>query len=268
VDSQQITGIILAGGKSSRFASGDKTFALLNNRSFLENIVLTLQDHVCMLIISVDSQNKLDKLKTKIFDLEEKQFKVPIVFSIDNQLSSLEGPLNGYGSSLRLVETEFVLSLPVDMPLITPQIIEILKHQMGLSNSEIATFRIRKDLVTFLFHLANTDVMRSSFEYLIKYKLNRVSSLYRLLTRISLVEVEEEGCLVNINTIDDQEGLNDYLGRLDFIDRFDIEQNNSHYINFLETINASKKMKYLELELSNCKIVRIRQHILKDLELC
>lgn len=99
-DKKNITGIILAGGKSSRMGT-DKGFLKLNNKLFIEHIIDALKPLVSNVII-VSNLKSYD-----IFGLQR------INDDIENA-----GPLAGIYSGLKASKTELNLVLSCDVPLI------------------------------------------------------------------------------------------------------------------------------------------------------
>jgi molybdenum cofactor guanylyltransferase len=110
IDRKNITGIILAGGKSTRMGS-EKGLVLLNKKPFIKHIVETLNPLVNTIII-VSNNPEYD-----IFNLKR------VEDIIENS-----GPLAGLYSGLFHSKTEHNLVLSCDVPLITSEVLEELIH--------------------------------------------------------------------------------------------------------------------------------------------
>jgi len=108
IDKKDITGILLAGGKSSRMGT-DKGFLKLNNKSFTEYSIEALQPLVSQLLI-VSNNPDYDVFKIKRVD----------------DLIKDAGPLAGIYSGLKHSKTEYNLVLSCDIPLIKAGILEKL----------------------------------------------------------------------------------------------------------------------------------------------
>lgn len=107
----KITGIILAGGKSSRMGK-DKATLKLGDITFIERIIKTIESFVDeILIISDNSQHDRFNLK-RIED-----------FIKDS------GPLSGLYTGLYNAKHKHVLALSCDVPLISNEIINTLIHK-------------------------------------------------------------------------------------------------------------------------------------------
>ncbi|MFT6126541.1 MAG: molybdopterin-guanine dinucleotide biosynthesis protein A [Flavobacteriaceae bacterium] len=110
--SKNITGIILAGGKSSRMGT-DKGFLKLNGKLFIEHIIAVLTPFVSEIII-VSNHPEYDNFKVK---------RVPDF--VENA-----GPLAGVYSGLLASKTENNLVLSCDIPLINSEILAELVRQI------------------------------------------------------------------------------------------------------------------------------------------
>jgi molybdopterin-guanine dinucleotide biosynthesis protein A len=103
-----ITGIILAGGKSSRMGE-DKGFLKLNGKTFMSSIIAALNPIVGEIII-VSNNSEYD------------------VFNLKRVADSMEdsGPLAGLYSGLLYSETENNIVLSCDVPLISTSVLKKL----------------------------------------------------------------------------------------------------------------------------------------------
>ncbi|MGY8886185.1 MAG: molybdenum cofactor guanylyltransferase [Flavobacteriales bacterium] len=103
-----ITGIILAGGKSSRMGE-DKGFLKLNGKTFMSSIIAALKPIVGEIII-VSNNSEYD------------------VFNLKRVADSMEdsGPLAGLYSGLLHSETENNIVLSCDVPLISSSVLKKL----------------------------------------------------------------------------------------------------------------------------------------------
>lgn len=105
MDKKHITGIILAGGKSSRMGT-DKGFLMLNNKSFMQHSIDALTPLVSEIII-VSNHNNYDAFGLKrVEDIIEDA-----------------GPLAGIYSGLIASKTKYNLVLSCDIPLINSDVL-------------------------------------------------------------------------------------------------------------------------------------------------
>lgn len=108
IDKNDITGIILAGGKSSRMGT-DKGFLKLNGIFFIEHSIAALQPLVGQILI-VSSNPDYD-----VFNLKRVE-----------DLIKNSGPLAGIYSGLKHSKTKYSLVLSCDIPLIKTEVLEKL----------------------------------------------------------------------------------------------------------------------------------------------
>lgn len=108
IEKKDITGIILAGGKSSRMGT-DKGFILLNNTPFIQYSIDALKPLVSKIII-VSNDIKYD-----VFGL----MRV-------NDITKNAGPVAGICSGLEASSTPYNLILSCDIPLINSEILKQL----------------------------------------------------------------------------------------------------------------------------------------------
>ncbi|WP_303317932.1 molybdenum cofactor guanylyltransferase [Flavivirga abyssicola] len=108
IDRKDITGIILAGGKSSRMGT-DKGFLVLNERPFIQYSIDALKPLVSEIIIVSDHPD-YDALGYK---------------RVTDTLKDA-GPVSGICSGLEASKTDYNLVLSCDIPLIKTEILEKL----------------------------------------------------------------------------------------------------------------------------------------------
>ncbi|SFC43483.1 molybdenum cofactor guanylyltransferase [Algibacter lectus] len=108
IDKTNITGIILAGGKSTRMGT-DKGFLMLNGKSFMQHSIDALKPVASKLII-VSNNTDYD------------------VFGLNRVNDSIEnaGPLAGIYSGLKESRTDYNLVLSCDIPLINSDVLRQL----------------------------------------------------------------------------------------------------------------------------------------------
>jgi len=108
IERTDITGIIIAGGKSSRMGS-DKGFIILNGKPFVTHIIDTMKPLVNEIIIVSDNE-EYNKFGYKRVD----------------DLVKNSGPIAGLHSGLKHSKTEYNLVLSCDVPLIKTFILQQL----------------------------------------------------------------------------------------------------------------------------------------------
>lgn len=121
---QDITGVILAGGRSRRMGGEDKGLLRIDGRPMIDHIIRALRPQVGPLLINVNR------------NLEDyRRFGYPVVPDI---MGDFYGPLAGMASALQATETEYLLSVPCDSPLLSDNLAEALYGALHAHQAEIS----------------------------------------------------------------------------------------------------------------------------------
>ncbi len=163
-----IAGVILAGGQSSRMGI-DKSQLTINNQTLLERANnLLIQSGIESIFVSGPN-------------------------GIQDTYSNI-GPLGGIFSCLdQLTEYNYILFTPVDMPLLTKEIVEKLIHKSTLDINHLRKHR-------FPLILKNTIQVRELIQNQIT---NNVLSLYQLFEKLEVNTIEhcfDKELFLNTNT--------------------------------------------------------------------
>lgn len=109
----EATGIILAGGKSSRMGT-NKALLKINGKTVIENVITELEPLVNHILIVTNSFEDYEFLNLPMVEDQWKEM----------------GPLAGIHAGLRSSKSERNLIVACDMPFISSQLGEILLHQL------------------------------------------------------------------------------------------------------------------------------------------
>ena len=178
----EVTGIILAGGKSSRMGE-DKGLILLNGIPMVQYLINVFDDLKIPVIIISNNDNY-------------NKFKRPVFQDIIKE----KGPAGGILSALTFSKTEINIIVSCDSPFITAELINFLRncHQ----NNQV-TIPIYENRIHPLIGVYEKEVS-TSFEQSIKDNQLRIRDI---LKKLNTKEVEipqsiiKDGlCLANINT--------------------------------------------------------------------
>ena len=154
----KVSGIVIAGGKSLRMGT-DKSSLVFQNQSFLNRAVSLLQNFTDDIIVSTNDKIKAINYKT-------------IPDSIHNT-----GPISGLYTCLPYIKYEIALVIPVDMPMLTTEVISYLLEQADFSK-KINIFRAndRLQMLTGLYHKDLLPVLKQQIEtgdYKLRNLLNK-----------------------------------------------------------------------------------------------
>ena len=130
----QITGIILAGGKSKRMGT-DKAFIKLNDKTLLEHSIELIQPFCNSLLISSNN-------------LAHEKFGYKIILDkIPNC-----GPIGGIYSCLKKSETEWNFVISVDSAFIEPEFIKLLISEIDKFDAVVPIHSKGKEPLIALYH--------------------------------------------------------------------------------------------------------------------
>ena len=114
------SGVVLAGGYSTRFGEADKALAAVGGRPMLARVVDRLAAVVDRIIVScrADQQSAFEAA------LDGVGGGTPVEFVLDPDPD--EGPLAGLAASLAAVETTYAAVVACDMPFVDPTFVAVL----------------------------------------------------------------------------------------------------------------------------------------------
>jgi molybdopterin-guanine dinucleotide biosynthesis protein A len=120
-------GILLAGGKAKRFQEKqgtwqDKALAELLGKPLIVHAVENLCEVVEEIVICVNDESR----KVQYLQVLAKSGIVNVRLLVDEKIDHLGGPLVAIYTGLKAVEAEFCITLPGDMPMIQPAVIEYM----------------------------------------------------------------------------------------------------------------------------------------------
>lgn len=131
IQPQDITGVVLAGGRGSRMGGADKGLQNFNGMPLALNALMRLQLQVghCML----NANRNLAAYES---------FGVPVW---PDGLSDYAGPLAGFLTALEQCETPWLATVPCDSPLFPLDMVPRLAEALVRDNADIAMVAARED---------------------------------------------------------------------------------------------------------------------------
>ena len=199
-----ILGVILAGGKSSRFGS-NKADAHLGDKTLLEHIISKVEKNFLeVLIVSNKESIKINKKN---------------VFLVKDFIKGQLGPLIGILSAMKWIEQnnkkyKWIATFPCDTPFFDDSIIEKLKN-CSISNDNLLFFlnsRKKRHNIFGLWSLKLIDILEED----IRSNNFRKVELWADKIGVQKIEVNTEGFdkFLNINTLDDLEDAKKNLDKI------------------------------------------------------
>ena len=189
-----ITGIILCGGKSSRMQT-NKALLKLGDKTVIEIVAEKLKSTFNEVLISANDSKEYDFLK------------LPVV----NDIFIGKGPLAGIHSALKYSSTEKNFIISCDMPLIS---VELIKYLINLNSEKsilLPKFNGRIQQLCGIYSKSVINEIESIIKLSEKYK-NIKGSVYKLLERASIeiidvddLNIHNKNIFLNMNSPEDYE---------------------------------------------------------------
>ncbi|OGI49777.1 MAG: hypothetical protein A3E57_05085 [Candidatus Muproteobacteria bacterium RIFCSPHIGHO2_12_FULL_60_33] len=149
IKAQDITGVILAGGRGHRMGGVDKGLVPLHGRPLVEYVMDALRPQVGRLIISANRNRDIYA-----------SYGFPVI--ADDAAGDYEGPLAGMLSALRAVDTPYILFAPCDTPRLPPDLVRRLAAES--SNASVVACEGRMQPVVALLHARLASSLQEYFE--------------------------------------------------------------------------------------------------------
>jgi molybdopterin-guanine dinucleotide biosynthesis protein A len=190
IDKEQITGLILAGGKGTRMGSVDKGLQMFRSKPMVEHVLQRLQPQVGKLIINANRH--LDMYEV---------FGVPVC---PDEISGFAGPLAGLHAGLSHCETPYLVTAPCDSPFLPIDLVDKLSEALIAAQADIAV-AVTGDGATQqrhpVFCLLSTHLKDDLADYL--GKGGRKMDAWFAMHRQAEVHFADEPAFVNMNTLID-----------------------------------------------------------------
>ena len=188
-----ILGVILAGGKSSRFGS-NKSLSNLSNSKLIEHVINKINKYFSeILIVSNDSKLKLDDPNIKIIkDCKE------------GHLGPLVGVLSAMKYANQKKKYSWVITFPCDTPFFEEIIVEMMIQKTASKTEKIFLIKEKKQRHNIF------GIWSTSLEKILEQDLNnnfRKVELWADKIGCSYIEkdIKKENEFLNINTKEDLE---------------------------------------------------------------
>ncbi|MEW8027098.1 MAG: molybdenum cofactor guanylyltransferase MobA [Candidatus Thiodiazotropha sp.] len=119
-----VTAVILAGGRGRRMGGEDKGLIELNGKPLVQHVISAIQPQVAAILINANRNQA-----------RYAAFGYPV---IADSLLDYQGPLAGFIAAMQSVETEDMLTLPCDGPLVPNDLVERLYEARQATGADIA----------------------------------------------------------------------------------------------------------------------------------
>ena len=150
ISKNEVTVVVLAGGKASRMEGEDKGLIVFRELPLIAHVVNVVKPKVSQILISANR------------NIEEYANFGKV---IRDDLKGFQGPLAGISKSLKVCSTPYLLVLPCDSPLVDASLIDSLIEKMEVSQADICVAH-DGSIMHATFALMKTKLEKSLEEFL------------------------------------------------------------------------------------------------------
>jgi molybdenum cofactor guanylyltransferase len=191
IQTRHITAVILAGGQGRRMGGLDKGLIEIDGQPIVQILIEKLRSQAVNILINANRNQQLYE-----------SFGETVV---NDQLENFQGPLAGFASAMDVVDTDFILGLPCDSPLLVDNYVERFINSQNASNASICVAHDGKRLQP-VHALIRVDLLDSLHDFL--HSGDR--KIDRWYARHDPAEADFSDCtdmFANINTPEDRQRL-------------------------------------------------------------
>jgi molybdenum cofactor guanylyltransferase len=194
--SENVTGMILAGGKARRMGGLDKGLVELNGQAMIQYVLDVLKPQVKQILINANRNVS-----------EYEKFGYPVV---SDQLADFQGPLAGIAASMEVTKTKYICTCPCDGPLIAKDLVSRLYSEVTNDNeTKIVVAHDGKRLQP-VYALIDCELLTNLIEYL-KSDERKIDRWYTQHNFKAVDFSDRKDCFININTLEDQQTISQQL---------------------------------------------------------
>jgi len=102
INKSNVTAVILAGGKGRRLGGQDKGLVKYKGKMLIEHVLERIEPQVNGILINANRNQQ-----------SYQQYGFPV---INDELSDFQGPLAGFATAMKIVKTDYIVTLPCDGP--------------------------------------------------------------------------------------------------------------------------------------------------------
>ena len=160
----KITGIVLAGGKSSRMGGADKGLVYFKGKHLIEYSLELLGKFCKTILIS----SKFDRYRAFGFEL------------IKDEISEI-GPIGGISSALNRSKTEINIFLPCDAPFVNRELIEYLLKEIDNYDAVVPTYKSKPQSTLLVIKKSCVDIVSEEIQkknYKLMFPLKRMNTKF------------------------------------------------------------------------------------------
>ncbi|MDB0064571.1 molybdenum cofactor guanylyltransferase [Gammaproteobacteria bacterium] len=146
-----ISGLILAGGRAQRMGGEDKGLVLLNDQAMIEYVLASLAPQVQS--VAINANRSVEQYQA---------YGHPV---IRDELSDFQGPLAGFASGLKQCSTDYMVTAPCDGPLLCNDYVQRLHQSAVAQGAQISVASDGKRLQP-VYALLHQSLLPSLLDFL------------------------------------------------------------------------------------------------------
>ena len=184
---KKITCTILAGGQGSRMGNHDKGLVKLAGQAIIEHVIQRVKPQVGNIIINANRH------------LEEyRHYGYPVV---TDATDDFQGPLAGMAASLSHCDTNWMMTVPCDSPLLPSHLAEKLYRSLQMHDAELAVAS-DGDRLHPVFCLLSKHLITDLKEFLALGQ-RKIDLWFKRVNTVHTDFSDVAECFRNINTLDE-----------------------------------------------------------------
>ncbi|MCW8885205.1 MAG: molybdenum cofactor guanylyltransferase [Motiliproteus sp.] len=187
----QVSALILAGGRSSRMQGLDKGLVELNGQAMISHV-----------LASLEKQLKLIRINANRNQPAYAGFGYSVV---EDRLDDFQGPLAGMSRGLEECPTPWLLVVPCDTPYLPDDLVERLFKAATEQNAELAVVHDGKRMQPVI-SLLNRDLYPSLMEFLTSGD-RKIDRWYAKHHTVEVDFSDYPDAFINVNSIADKQQL-------------------------------------------------------------
>ena len=190
IDLQHVTVVILAGGMGRRMGGQDKGLVNYRGRPLIEHVLDAVR---------LQTENILINANRNTVRYAEFGFAV-----VKDGLTGFQGPLSGFLAAMEFVDSDFILTLPCDGPIVDPNYVHNMLRALNDASSDIvvASDGVRMQPVYALIPVRLAGDLRD----FLRAGERKIDTWYARHTIHQQVFSAESGFFTNINTLEELQG--------------------------------------------------------------
>ena len=191
----QVTGVILAGGRGVRVGGEDKGLLVFNDQPIVKRVFQSLNQQVHMIVVSANRHVE-----------EYQSFGAP---EVKDRLPDYQGPLAGIEAALTVCMTPYALVVPCDAPFIRHDLAQKLYDKMEETNVNIVfaqSYTEQGEVAAEPTFALIRSCMLSHLRVYLDSGKRKVLGWYELTDHASVL-IDDPLCFANANTPEDFDRL-------------------------------------------------------------